>query len=225
MTVQVIIPFAGDCPHRLTNLRWMVERYGADYPVTVAEGDSAAWSKGAAVDPVVQASDADVLVIADADCVVRKNDLRWAISEARRHGWASPHSRVYRLDEDTSARFRAAGRLPAEVVLDRKPTNAVPAGGVVVMRRDAYDLVGGFDPRFIGWGGEDSALSLMLGRLVYPFAHEGDERPMWHLWHPPAATWNRPNSATRELARAYRRAARAQQLPAMAEEVRRAYLR
>ena len=225
MSVQVIIPFAGDCSHRLTNLSWMVARYEADYPVTVAEGDPAAWSKGAAVDPMVQACDAEVLVIADADCVVRKAELRWAIAQAKSHGWASPHSKVYRLDEATSAEFRRLGRLPANPVLVRKPTNAVPAGGIVVIRRDAYDTVGGFDPRFVGWGGEDSALSLMLGRLVYPFAHDGEERPLWHLWHPPAETWNRPSMATRELARAYRRAARARQLPMMAEEVRRAHCR
>lgn len=60
-------------------------------------------------------------------------------------------------------------------------------GGVFVVRRDTYERLGGFDERFVGWGGEDDAMTVKLTRLV------ADPRVLanqaaFHLWHERSAT-------------------------------------
>ena len=47
---------------------------------------------------------------------------------------------------------------------------------------DAYHQAGGFDPRFIGWGGEDTSLGAALSTLVGEPARL--EASVWHLYHP-----------------------------------------
>jgi len=56
-------------------------------------------------------------------------------------------------------------------------------GGSLVITRDAYFAIGGFDEGFIGWGGEDNELwerALTRSVLLYGFL------PMIHLWHAPS---------------------------------------
>ena len=56
------------------------------------------------------------------------------------------------------------------------------AGGSVGISADAFNKIGGFDERFIGWGGEDNELwQRAKTRKVNPFGF----LPMIHLWHSP----------------------------------------
>ena len=55
-------------------------------------------------------------------------------------------------------------------------------GGSLFLSSDAYQSIGGFDERFIGWGGEDNEIWQRAQTLnIYPFAN----LPMIHLWHAP----------------------------------------
>jgi len=56
-------------------------------------------------------------------------------------------------------------------------------GGMFVIQRELYFDIGGMDERFIGWGGEDDAMSNKLLKL-YPNARELDRSMAFHLWHP-----------------------------------------
>ena len=55
-------------------------------------------------------------------------------------------------------------------------------GGLFLMRRGVYEELGGFDERFLGWGGEDDAMTSKLSRLV---KRSGVARNQiaYHLWH------------------------------------------
>ena len=56
------------------------------------------------------------------------------------------------------------------------------AGGSVGISRTAFFEIGGFDERFIGWGGEDNEFcERAQTRKVYPYGY----LPLVHLWHPP----------------------------------------
>jgi hypothetical protein len=52
-----------------------------------------------------------------------------------------------------------------------------------VVSRSAWIDSGGFDPRFSGWGYEDSALSLVLAEMGGGW-HPVHDEVLWHLWHP-----------------------------------------
>ena len=49
---------------------------------------------------------------------------------------------------------------------DRAPAGEVPpvCGALVLFRREFYMLLGGWDERFLGWGGEDNAMDIKVAR-------------------------------------------------------------
>ncbi|MGB0513795.1 MAG: galactosyltransferase-related protein [Wenzhouxiangellaceae bacterium] len=117
------------------------------------------------------------------------------------HHAISPFSHMLDLDPDESARVRggAFDWLPARADQNTSDRQArgefMPlAGASVLMSRSAYLAVGGWDERFLGWGGEDDAMSDLLQRAKVPVA-ELDTRPALHLYHRrrPSTTLNQPN--------------------------------
>jgi hypothetical protein len=96
-------------------------------------------------------------------------------------------------------------------------------GGIVVLRRDDYEAVGGIDPRFRGWGGEDISFGWALSVLV-GVGHrlDGD---LWHLYHPHAAArFNgevpRGSDAAEQLAGRYKAARTRAEMLELTEEGR-----
>jgi hypothetical protein len=50
--------------------------------------------------------------------------------------------------------------------------------------REAFEVIGGYDPRFRGWGGEDTAAIAAMDTLWGP--HTMLPHPLFHLHHPHA---------------------------------------
>lgn len=186
MTVEVVIPwrYAG-CQHRWDARRWVRQRFAerhATWVVAEATGPDGPFSRSAAILEAVGRTSADVIVVSDAD--VWCDELAPAVDAVIRGApWAVPHGDVCRLDEDTTSAVldipetRHDHRL---LTLAEAPYYGHPFGGVVVLRRDMFDLVP--DPRFVGWGQEDDSAAVALDTLVGP-PWRGTA-PLWHLWHP-----------------------------------------
>jgi hypothetical protein len=199
-SVAVVVPWRPGDPHRHAAWDWLRPRYR--WPVVEGWCDGE-WCKAAAVADALDRTDAEVLVVADAD--VWTDGVGQAL-EAVAEGWewAVPHGDVHRLDRDATEAVVAGG--PFGGGLDEKPYPGHPGGGVVVLPRSIYEQCP-LDPRFIGWGGEDdswgTALRTMFGR---PWRGEA---PLWHLWHPPQPRMNRfvGSRESHNLAHRYRRAA------------------
>jgi hypothetical protein len=206
--VAVLMPYGGPVD------QWRAQAFGyvlgwyakhhPEWPIHVGRSDPATWSKGAAVADAFTRSDADVLVVADADSIVAPEALCGAVAAAKVHGWAMPHRFVYRLSTVATSEVYE-GRPPStEMELDRPLYRGVKAGGIVCLRHDVYETVGGIDPRFEGWGGEDRSLEIALNTLVcrIPYGH-GD---LFHLWHPHPAPDLRGSPASEALVMRYREA-------------------
>lgn len=56
--------------------------------------------------------------------------------------------------------------------------------GIVAVSRSLLNEVGGFDERFVGWGGEDRAFQFACDTLAGP--GERIDAMSYHLWHPSA---------------------------------------
>jgi hypothetical protein len=199
----VVIPFdpAGDpCRDQaLDFVRCWYARQDLDVVVSSVLSTEP-WSKGVAVDRGVETAETDLLVVADADCLVQPAALR-ACLEAVDQGapWSQPHGPVIRLRAQATRLVLAGGRIPFRPGRVHGP----PGGGVVVLSRDAYDTAGGPDPRFVGWGGEDISWARALDTLLGPcvrFAY-----PLVHLWHRPAPrrATNRASAESELLAGRY----------------------
>lgn len=87
---------------------------------------------------------------------------------------------------------------------------------IVVVPRAAWDIVGGFDERFQGWGQEDVAFIHAIRLLVGPI--ERVEGPVWHLWHarsPERSRTNERYKAAQRLGTRYRKCTTAEEMCAL----------
>lgn len=186
MRVQVIVPWRSACPYRIKAWSFLRPKY--PWPVIVAPGASP-WIKAAAIMPAVQASKADILVIADAD--VWTEGLAEAVAAvASGAHWAVPHREVHRLTEPASEAYMRGDRHGLETT---QPSYAgIEGGGYVVLRRETF-LEIPMDPRFIGWGGDDWAWGFALFGLLGECCRGSAD--LIHLWHPPQERMSRKHGS------------------------------
>ena len=130
-----------------------------------------------------------VLAFGDADVIVPGGLAQAAATCASSMQVVKPYRTLVDLTPEESARVRARGgaeRLELDAARRNRDAigeRLVLCGGWFAMRRDAFVALGGFDERFVGWGGEDDAMTLKveLARLA---TCELDPGPALHLWHP-----------------------------------------
>jgi len=140
----------------------------------------------------MRAARASVLVFSDADLIVA-GQVQPMLDACARHPAAKPYRRLFDLSEAESAKVRAGqfATVPAP-----SPGQAsgrahvgehlVPCGGMFAIRTDALLHLGGWDERFVGWGGEDDAMSVKLQRARIAMAQL--DGTALHLAHPRAVT-------------------------------------
>lgn len=190
--VAVIVPrdycITIDRQHNWEHVRLHYRTHHPNYEIVEGHCPSAQWCKGAAIQNALRHTGAEILVIADADCII---DPYWLTScvELVRNGapWAVPHRMVNRLTEDATRLFleeKINGQLGFDAnILTRERYEGVAGGGIVVLRRIHYDAIGGIPQAFIGWGSEDRALGLLCEKLLGPCAR--GEGELIHLYHHP----------------------------------------
>ncbi len=157
--------------------------HDASWAAVLGTPNTDEWCKAEAVANALATTDADVLVIHDADVWCNETPEAIAAVEAGA-AWAVPHIGVSRLTETATAAVLAGmhpERLPPEA-LEEPSYRAHIGGGIVVIRRDVYERVP-LDPRFTGWGREDDSWGLALKTILGRPAHFRGR--LWHLWHPP----------------------------------------
>lgn len=182
MTVEIIVPWRGGCPHRARAWRWVRRRYAehhADWTLTLAEAPAGPWAKALAVTPALQRSSADIAIVADAD--VWTDGLEPAVAAVTDGApWATAHQVVHRLSEAGTAAV-LGGEPWQSQPLEERPYAGLQGGGIVIGRRDVL-VDAPLDPRFVGWGQEDQSWAMALHYLHAP-AWRGTA-PLVHLWHP-----------------------------------------
>ena len=159
--------------------------------------------------PAVEASDADIVVVADADVWCDGTERAVYAIATGQANWGMPHKRVHRLDQaGTSAVY--AGQPWKGQPLDQRPYDGVWGGGIVVGRRETL-LDAPLDGRFKSWGQEDQSWALALHTL----AGQGwrGTADLIHLWHPPQPRLTRARGST-ESWQLYRRYCKARNDPA-----------
>lgn len=216
LTVSLLVPLGeGHNEQRETHWEWLRARWEALRPSwEVVEGRCRAdrWCKATAVDNAARQANGDVWVICDADLWVESwPTLKEAAELARATAWVVPCGNVYRLDQQTTAGIvahdpdRPVDWPTRNTVLARVPYRLIPAGGIFAVTPDNYRASGGFDPRFIGYGGEDTSLACALNTLVGEPARL--DASVWHLAHPltGVAKLGRPSGGNDRMARRYLR--------------------
>lgn len=220
LNVSLIVPLGdGHNDTRETNWEWLRARWEALRPEwQIVEGRCRAdrWSKAVAVAAAAPHATGDVWVICDADLWVESwPTLKEAAELATTHPWVVPCGNVYRLNTEATRTItdRDPDR-PTHWPVERSALahahkrhafyRLFPGGGIFAITPDNYRRAGGFDPRFIGWGGEDLAFAAALNTMCGPPVRL--DASVWHLEHPKskqAEKIGRPSGVNERLCRRY----------------------
>lgn len=186
--VSVLIPYQSDQGGpRDAALRWALDFYSRTMPgieVCIGEVSGNPFSRSKAINRAARQATRDVFMIADCDIVYDPNLVLETISYVNDRQWVIPFSRILRLPEDISQMILSqTADWPIPTILGNRDENsAYYLGGLNALKRNAFDAVGGYDERFIGWGGEDEAFAYAMDTLIG--THVRLDGEMVHFWHP-----------------------------------------
>lgn len=183
MTTAVLIPFVSEDKDRQAAFKAICNWWRDNFGFQVIKGTAEPYTKGAALNDAFARCNADILCIADSDCILQEPlRIKEIVVDIERgqFEWAVPHGRVHRLTEKATNDFYLNGECDITDV-HFPPYQGCKGGGLVILSRKAWETVGGIEPRFSGWGGEDVAFGFALELLVGK-PHVGNGR-LIHLWH------------------------------------------
>lgn len=210
MATPILVPRRAGDPHRDRLWAWLrgrLELELPDCPIIEGHHELGAFNRSAALNRAArEAPPWTEAIILDADTYVDAPQVLEAIRAARGTGRL-----VYPFEDLTALTFagtegvlegyRGSWGKWAKWTKERSPSSAL------VVPRELWDRVGGFDERFSGWGWEDVAFRRQANELG---GHElRVPGKAWHLWHPlsPARDPKRAEyRAAQELGERYKRA-------------------
>lgn len=204
--ISLLIPFSSQDPVRRKSLKWLLEYWSYELPdaeVIIGRSKSKVFCKGEALNDAARRSHGRVLVILDADAYLPGSIIERCtneILEAEERGynfWFVPYRRLYRLNKYITDLILFSDPIipprlsspPDPLFVEENNTNNNIAkygyryGAMIMMfSRKAYETIGVFDERFVGWGGEDVALVKALDTLYGKYKTTNND--ILHLWHP-----------------------------------------
>lgn len=207
MSVSVVIPFLSEDPHRQRSFEWIKNWWRTNFPdwqKLVAHNDP--FTKAGSINLGVKETTGDVILITDSDCYTPDvAGLQRLVGEveAGKQPWITPHRFVYKLSEKSSQIVYDEGSINLN-----KLTRSIGCigGGLIVLNRESWNIVGGFDERFQTWGGEDVSFGMALESLCG--SQPRGRLDLIHFWHPPQNYTFRMPDSTARLIQDYRRASR-----------------
>lgn len=206
--ISILVPFHCEDQNsqRAKNWRWL-RRYwkaqlpGAEIIIGIDRGkrEDQPFSKAAAVNDAAKRAHGDIYVIVDADGYMEASAVLHCANEIRKAEqkglrlWFIPYRHFYRLNEPASQLLLNSS--PQKPYLFSTPprseyvqnTSGSQLGHwygalIQILPRTAFRRVGGWDPRFRGWGGEDHAAMRAADTLYWP--HKTLPTQVLHVWHP-----------------------------------------
>ena len=128
------------------------------YPIFLGDSEGP-WARAAALNSASRAAgEWEIALVADADTVLDPTAVSRTLKRVRwTRGAARPHDHRFMLNRRASKKFVQTG----EILPEHLGSDA-PGGGALVVHREAFERVGGYDEQFVGWGYEDSAMNIAL---------------------------------------------------------------
>jgi glycosyltransferase involved in cell wall biosynthesis len=210
--ISLLVPFQSTDVRRLVTWWWLRRYWGywlpdAEIIIGRDRKSKRTWyrrhpkpySKAVAVNNAFRRSHGDIIAILDADAYLDNavithcaRRIRAAIQSGV-HLWFVPYLHLYRLTPEASVQIINSSVTNPLVLPTPPPAKDVEGsegsgwghyfGALLqIMPRAAFEKVGGMDPRFRGWGGEDVAFLKALDTLWGQ--HVNTPNDILHLWHP-----------------------------------------
>lgn len=191
--MSILVSYRPDGKARQENWEWLREYWKYEMPgaqVCVADDGGVPFSRAASLNLAFEQAQGDILWIADADFMMRGPALHATADLMRRNRamgvkcWYYGSNALYRTKKKTRdkiIRSDPANPYHWSANVDDTHRTEAPASDLV-LTRECFESVGGYDPRFRGWCGEEFAMTTVLRTLWGPGHRLG--APLIHLWHP-----------------------------------------
>lgn len=200
--ISILIPFSSKDPIRRRNLKWLLEYLRCELPdaeVIIGKSRSKVFCKGEALNNAIKKSHGKVIVVLDADTYIRGHVIKRCadrILEELSYGnrlWYVPYHHLFRLKKWVTDIIIESDPCDPFVIPTPVPSDYIENQGdmikygrrygamITIFPREAFDILGCFDERFRGWGGEDVAFVRAMDTLYT--RHKSTHNDVFHLWH------------------------------------------
>lgn len=188
--LTVIIPYCPDGGRRDINLSWVHRRISKllpDAEVITPIQEQAPFSRSMTCNYGAKQASGDVLLICDADMIFDLDLIENGLKIVHDAPWIAPMCQKWDLTWQASNKLLNMSSDVELKSLDMEIARKWGAercrgGAMLMITKDNYFKVGGFDERFNGWGFEDNAFFLMANAILGEFVET--DNVAYHLWHP-----------------------------------------
>lgn len=200
--ISLLIPFQTDDPQRRRVFRWLLKYWQSELPdAEIVIGHSRSkrpFSKTEALNNAADKATGKVLVILDADAYISGAIIERCadriLEELENHLWYVPYRKLWRLTEEVTEEIIESDPADPLRVPDPPPLEWIDGDWqlhsyghrygamIMIFPRQALNVIGCFDERFRGWGGEDVAFLRAMDTLWGK--HKTTNNSIFHLWHP-----------------------------------------
>lgn len=153
-------------------------KYVHTKPAKPGDGFSRAW----AFNVGAELASSDCLIFHDNDLLITSDYAKETLKlTAQGYDFVNLKRFIFYLNKDATQQTIDDNCVSKNLSVESIMQNA-EGGGSIGCSRSAYFDIGGFDERFVGWGGEDNEFwqrACTLNVWVY------GNRPLIHLWHAP----------------------------------------
>ena len=185
LNIGIVIPWR-EKPSRVPAFNALLKWYSENLPnakIFLSDRKTEVWSmSGSRNDGVYSARKAgcDVIVLNDADTFPRIDPLLESIEAASKDDKIHlPYTEYRFLNEDNTKKFFDG--VPLEQ-FDIRLINTEECSGVNVFSPNAWDLIGGGDEKFQGWGYEDNAMHY-VHKVVHGVPYVKHKGIVYALYH------------------------------------------
>ena len=205
--ISLLVPFRpaqwDEDDYRTRDWQWLRQYWAHELPdaeIVLGTDDGYPFSKTAAINDAARRATGDIFVILDSDCYISGRVLKSCarrIRNAESRGralWFVPYRRFHRLPPSVT-----------DELLDSDPTNPLRFGDpypylpgdhpygqrvdghhygaliTMISRHAFWDVMGGTDLRFRGWGSEDVAWMFAADTLYG--RHQTSDNDVFHMYH------------------------------------------
>src|SRR5688572_13080435 len=189
MRVAILLPWRSDNGWReklWQHCRAIWVREFPEWQISIGISDEGPFQRSQAINRAAEAAgDWDIALIIDGDTISEPRAVRAAVDWAHQTGGlAIAHRSRLMLTRSATQQLLSGKQVDTgrRHNVSRVWQGSDSVSCAVAVRRSTWELVRGFDERFVGWGGEDTAFYLACETMTGVLGHFEDAMCL-HLWH------------------------------------------